>query len=239
MQYNFRVDDFEGPLDLLLHLIKESKMDIYEVNISEIIEEYITFIHSLEEKNINIASEYLVMAAELIHLKSRKLINKEEEQPEEDEFGITSEEDLRNKLLEYEKYKKVTKDFKELEEKRSEVFTKLPESLKEYVEDTSLAPGQVTIEDLMNAILLFQERQKLEKPLNTKVTKREITVEERTKDIRNILAKKKKVNFLDLFEIATKEYIIVTFLSVLEMSKNNEIVLTQDNNFSPIIVEKR
>lgn len=214
-------------------------MDIYEVNISEIIEEYITFIHSLEEKNINIASEYLVMSAELIHLKSRKLINKEEEQPEEDEFGITSEEDLRNKLLEYEKYKKVTKDFKELEEKRSEVFTKLPESLKEYVEDTSLAPGQVTIEDLMNAILLFQERQKLEKPLNTKVTKREITVEERTKDIRNILAKKKKVNFLDLFEIATKEYIIVTFLSVLEMSKNNEIVLTQDNNFSPIIVEKR
>ena len=214
-------------------------MDIYEVNISEIIEEYITYIHSLEEKNINVASEYLVMSAELIHLKSRKLINKEEEQNEEDEFAITSEEDLRNKLLEYEKYKKVTKDFKELEEKRSEVFTKLPESLKEYVEDTSLAPGQVTIEDLMNAILLFQERQKLEKPLNTKVTKREITVEERTKDIRNILAKKKKVNFLDLFEIATKEYIIVTFLSVLEMSKNNEIVLTQDNNFSPIIVEKR
>lgn len=214
-------------------------MDIYEVNISEIIEEYITFIHSLEEKNINVASEYLVMSAELIHLKSRKLINKEEEQNEEDEFGITSEEDLRNKILEYEKYKKVTKDFKELEEKRSEVFTKLPESLKEYVEDTSLAPGQVTIEDLMNAILLFQERQKLEKPLNTKVTKRELTVEERTKDIRNILVKKKKVNFLDLFEIATKEYIIVTFLSVLEMSKNNEIVLTQDNNFSPIIVEKR
>lgn len=239
MQYNFTINDFEGPLDLLLHLIKESKMDIYEVNISEIIEEYITYIHSLEEKNINVASEYLVMSAELIHLKSRKLINKEEEQNEEDEFAITSEEDLRNKLLEYEKYKKVTKDFKELEEKRSEVFTKLPESLKEYVEDTSLAPGQVTIEDLMNAILLFQERQKLEKPLNTKVTKRELTVEERTKDIRNILAKKKKVNFLDLFDIATKEYVIVTFLSVLEMSKNNEIVLTQDNNFSPIIVEKR
>lgn len=239
MQYNFRVDDFEGPLDLLLHLIKESKMDIYEVNISEIIEEYINYIHSLEEKNINVASEYLVMSAELIHLKSRKLINKEEEQQEEDEFTITSEEDLRNKILEYEKYKRVTKDFKDLEEKRSEVFTKLPENLKEYVEETALLPGQVTIEDLMNAILLFQERQKLEKPLNTKITKRELTVEERTNDIRNILNTKKKVNFLDLFEYATKEYIIVTFLSVLEMSKNNEIVLTQDNNFSPIIVEKR
>lgn len=239
MQYNFTINDFEGPLDLLLHLIKEAKMDIYEVNISEIIEEYITYIHSLEEKNINVASEYLVMSAELIHLKSRKLINKDEEENSDDEFTITSEEDLRNKLLEYEKYKKVTKDFKELEEKRSEVFTKLPDNLKEYIDDTSLAPGQVTIEDLMNAILLFQERQKLEKPLNTKVTKRELTVEERTKDIRNILAKKKKVNFLDLFESVTKEYIIVTFLSILEMSKNNEIILTQENNFSAIIVEKR
>lgn len=239
MQYNFTINDFEGPLDLLLHLIKEKKMDIYEVNISEIIEEYITYIHSLEEKNIDVASEYLVMSAELIHLKSRKLINKDEEVNDEDEFAITSEEDLRNKILEYEKYKKVTKDFKELEEKRSEVFTKLPDSLKEYVEDTALLPGQVTIEDLMNAILLFQERQKLEKPLNTKVTKREITIEERTNYIRNILANKRKVNFLDLFECATKEYIIVTFLSILEMSKNNEIVLTQDNNFSPIIVEKR
>lgn len=239
MQYNFTIKDFEGPLDLLLHLIKEKKMDIYEVNISEIIEEYINYIHSLEEKNINVASEYLVMSAELIHLKSRKLINKDEEANEEDEFVIASEEDLRNKILEYEKYKKITKDFKELEEKRSEVFTKLPDSLKEYVEDTALLPGQVTIEDLMNAILLFQERQKLEKPLNTKVTKRELTIEERTSDIRNILAKKNKVNFLDLFECATKEYIIVTFLSILEMSKNNEIVLTQDNNFSPIIVEKR
>lgn len=239
MQYNFTINDFEGPLDLLLHLIKEKKMDIYEVNISEIIEEYITYIHSLEEKNINVASEYLVMSAELIHLKSRKLINKDDEVNEEDEFAIVSEEDLRNKILEYEKYKKITKDFKELEEKRSEVFTKLPDSLKEYVEDTALLPGQVTIEDLMNAILLFQERQKLEKPLNTKVTKREITIEERTSDIRNILAKKSKVNFLELFECATKEYIIVTFLSILEMSKNNEIVLTQDNNFSPIIVEKR
>lgn len=239
MQYNFTINDFEGPLDLLLHLIKESKMDIYEVNISEIIEEYITYIHSLEEKNINVASEYLVMSAELIHLKSRKLINKDEETNEDDEFAIASEDDLRNKLLEYEKYKKITKDFKDLEEKRSEVFTKLPDNLKEYIEETALPPGQVTIEDLMNAIMLFQERQKLEKPLNTKVTKRELTIEERTSDIRRILAKKSKVNFLDLFECATKEYIIVTFLSVLEMSKNNEIVLTQDNNFSPIIVEKR
>ena len=78
MTYNFCTTDFEGPLDLLLHLVKESKMDIYEINISEIINQYLDFIHSLEENNIDIASEYLVMASELIHLKSKLLVNRKE-----------------------------------------------------------------------------------------------------------------------------------------------------------------
>lgn len=239
MTYNFCINDFEGPLDLLLHLIKESKMDIYEVNISQIINQYVDYIHQLENKNIDIASEYLVMASELIHLKSRMLINKKEEKDEEDEFAIESEEDLRNKLIEYEKYKNITKELKELEEKRSEVFTRLPNNLKEFIDEPVLTPGEVSIEDLVNAILLFQERQKLAKPLNTRITKREISVEDRTKDIRKILELKNKVNFLELFESATKEYVIVTFLSILEMSKNKEINITQQDNFSPIMIEKR
>ena len=103
MTYNFTTTDFEGPLDLLLHLVKESKMDIYEINIHDIINQYLDFIHSLEEKNIDIASEYLVMAAELIHLKSKLLVNRNEEENEEDEFSFNSEEDLKNKLIEYEK----------------------------------------------------------------------------------------------------------------------------------------
>lgn len=237
LTYNFCINDFEGPLDLLLHLVKESKMDIYEVNIKDIIDQYVDFIHHLEEKNIDVASEYLVMSAELIHLKSRMLINKKEEVDENNEFSIASEEDLRNKLLEYEKYKIITKEFKDLEEKRSEVFTKLPDSLKEYMDISPLKKGSVTITDLMNAILLFQERQKLIKPLNTKVTRKELSVEQRTRDIREILKKRKKVNFLELFETTTKEYIIVTFLSILEMSKSNEIEITQETNFSPIMIE--
>ena len=239
MKYNFSINEFEGPLDLLLHLVKESKMDIYEVNISDIINQYIEYIHSLEERDINVASEYLVMSAELIHLKSRMLVNKKEEVNEEDEFAIESEEDLRNKILEYEKYKKITQEFKELEEKRSEVFTKLPNDLKEFIEDPGLTKGEVTIADLMEAILLFQERQKLAKPLNTRITRREISVEDRTHDIRKILDVKGRVNFIELFEVATKEYVVVTFLSILEMSKNNEIEITQENNFSPIMIEKR
>ncbi|MBQ4032288.1 MAG: segregation/condensation protein A [Bacilli bacterium] len=238
MNYNFCINDFEGPLDLLLHLVKESKMDIYEINIHDIINQYLEFIHNLEEENIDIASEYLVMAAELIHLKSKLLVNRKDEEEEDEDFTINSEEDLRNKLVEYEKYKKITEDFKELEEKRSEVFTKLPESLKEYV-DQNIIKGEFDINDLFNAYNLFLDRQKLAKPLNTKITKREINIEDKIKDIRTILKKRKRVNFLELFTEVTKESVIVTFLSILEMTKNEEITLTQEDNFSPIMIERK
>lgn len=239
MTYNFCVSDFEGPLDLLLHLVKESKMDIYEINIHNIIDQYLEFIHSLEEKNINIASEYLVMASELIHLKSKLLINRQDEElNEEDEFNINSEEDLRNKLLEYEKYKKLTENFHELEQKRGEVYTKLPESLKEYIEDSGIQKGEYNIEDLLNAYKLFIERENLSKPLNTKITKKEISVDDKIKDIRQILKKRQKINFIELFTEITKENVVVTFLSILEMCKNNEILLSQEDNFSPIMIER-
>lgn len=239
MTYNFCTTDFEGPLDLLLHLVKESKMDIYEINISEIINQYLDFIHSLEENNIDIASEYLVMASELIHLKSKLLVNrKDEEEATEDEFSFSSEEDLRNKLLEYEKYKQLTQSFHDLEEKRGEVYTKLPESLKEYIEETGIQKGEFDIEDLFNAYKLFIERQKLSKPLNTKITKKELSVDDKIKDIRNILNTRKRVNFIELFTEVTKENIVVTFLSILEMTKSNEILLTQEDNFSPIMIER-
>lgn len=237
--YNFCINDFEGPLDLLLHLVKESKMDIYEIETSIIIDQYLEYIHKQEEKNIDIASEYLVMAAELVHLKSRMLINKEAEVEETDEFTITSEEDLKRKLIEYQKYKNITENFKELEEKRSEVFTKLPESLQEYFEEPVLVNSDLTITDLLNAFLAFKEREKNAKPLNTTVTKKELSVEVRIKDIRKIISDKKRIQFFDLFEETTREYVIVTFLSILEMSKNNEIMITQENNFSDIIIEKR
>jgi len=239
MTYNFCVSDFEGPLDLLLHLVKESKMDIYEINIHNIIDQYLEFIHSLEEKNIDIASEYLVMASELIHLKSKLLINRQDEElNEEDEFNINSEEDLRNKLLEYEKYKKLTENFHELEQKRGEVYTKLPESLKEYREDSGIQKGEYNIEDLLNAYKLFIERENLSKPLNTKITKKEISVDDKIKDIRQILKKRQKINFIELFTEITKENVVVTFLSILEMCKNNEILLSQEDNFSPIMIER-
>jgi len=155
---NLQIQDFEGPFDLLLHLVRQSKMDIYTINISSIIEQYLDFINSIDKFDIDASSEYLVLSSELIHLKSKMLINKTgEEEVVEEEFSITSEEDLRNKLIEYEKYKNMTDTFKVMEENRQDYFTKLPENLKNYVDDEKVINSDVSVDDLVNAFLEMQK----------------------------------------------------------------------------------
>ena len=235
---NFCINDFEGPLDLLLHLIRSSKMDIYDINIESITKQYLDFINNNKNLSMDDSSEYLVMAAELIHLKSKLLLNKNDEE-EDDEYEFNNEEDLRNRLIEYERIKGITDSFKDLEDKRSEFYTKLPSDLSEFKQEEKLNYGENDIDDLINAFELFLSRQKLNKPLNTKIMKKELSVKERTNQIRNILKTKKSCHFEDLFEELTKPYVVVTFLSILEMAKNNEIFIKQDNNFGEISIEMK
>jgi segregation and condensation protein A len=230
------LDNFEGPMDLLLHLVKQTKLDIYEVNISKIIEQYLDYINKMKELNIDIASEYLVMAADLVHIKSKKLVN-DEDVIEDEEANITSEEDLKNKLIEYQRYKNISETFKELEEKRQDYFTKLPESLNEYKDEDTTISSDVSLDDLIDAFLRFKERAKFLKPLNTSVTKKELSVTKRISYIRDRLRVKKQIKFFDLFEEYSKEYVIVTFLSILDMSKNKEIEIVQKHNFEDILIK--
>ena len=237
---NLQLQDFEGPLDLLLHLVRQSKMDIYKVNISDIIEQYLNFINSIDKFNIDLSSEYLVMASELVHLKSRMLISKYDNEDEEDtEFELNSEEDLRDRLIEYEKYKNMTETFKLLEENRQDYFTKIPENLNEYANEEKIINSDVSVDDLINAFLEMQKRINFKKPVITKIAKKEFSVKERIIEIRNLLNKKNKIEFSELFDILTKENLVVTFLSLLDMSKNNEVLLKQDKIFSTIIIEKK
>ena len=118
METNFVINDFEGPLDLLLHLIKTNKMDIYDISISKITEEYLDFINKMEEMNLTVASSYLVMASELIEIKSKMLLPNNNSEEEED-----PREDLVNRLVEYQKYKDMIDSFKTLEESRKEFYT--------------------------------------------------------------------------------------------------------------------
>lgn len=234
MNYDFKINEFEGPLDLLLHLIKINEMNIMDIQIEEITKQYVDYLKSQEKLNIEIASEYLVMASELMEIKSKMLLPNEKMDEEEEE--IDPREELIQSLLEYEAYKKLSQVLEEKNENRSYIYTKLPENINNYVEDIDIT-NEGEIEDLINAFKLFLDRKSKNKPLKTRVTVKEISVSSRCLEIRSVLKKKKKVSFFDLFSIDSKEYIVATFLAILEMCKNKELKIKQDNNFEDIIVE--
>lgn len=234
MHYEVKINEFEGPLDLLLHLIKKSNIDIYDISLVEITNQYLDYINKMEELNLDIASEYLVLASELLQYKSSMLLPKKEETPDDYEEDFKSE--LIKKLVDYKKYKEVCETFKVLEENRSNFYTKTPSDISLYSEK-SLNNDNVTVDDLIDAFKKFMERREFEKPLNTKITTKELSVSDRVVEIRNILRNKKSVNFMELFTRRDKSYVVVTFLSILEMAKDLEISIEQDNNFNDIIIK--
>ena len=229
--HKFVINDFEGPLDLLLHLVHQADIDIYDINLEEITNQYLTFINEMEKLELNIASEYIVMAAELIELKSRSLLPHFEE-VNEDGIEVDPREELINRILEYKRYKEITSEFKNLEEKRHDCFSKEPSSLKEYVVETT---EKSDISILLNAFNEFMQKKSKEN-IVTKTTVKEYSVSDRSKEIRVLLKKKKKIEFTELFTTITREYIVVTFLALLEMAKNDEINILQSSNFDKIYI---
>ncbi len=232
----FLIGDFEGPLDLLLHLVKQSKMDISEIKLVEITEQYINYIKKMEDLNLDIASEYLELSAELIEMKSRYLLPKPPK--EESEYEENPEEELKRRLTEYQKYKESVTSFRSLEQNRGNYYTKMPERKENYTEEKLVNTSNVTAYDLLEALKKLLERKEYTKPLNTRITKKELSINERVIKIRNILKKEKCIEFSKLFEEITRSHIIVTFLSILQMAKNKEITLKQDNNFGTILLER-
>ena len=237
MDYEFKINDFEGPLDLLLHLIKENKMDIMDIEIEKITDQYMKFLEEQEKLNLEIASDYLVLASELLEIKSRLLLPRQELDVEsEEEFDPRSE--LVNRLLEYQTYKDITKVLQEKEELRSEIYTKAPENVKNYIDEVTEIHADVTLDDLVEALKKYLVRKEEKKPLNTKVTVNEISISSRRHDIKRLLKNKKKIDFFELFPVVSKEYVVATFLAILEMAKDKELVIKQDDTFSDIVVER-
>ena len=170
MNVEFKINDFEGPLDLLLHLIKESKMDIMNIEIESITEQYMNYLDSQEKMNLEIASEYLVLASELIEIKSKMLLPREQTEVSSDEYEEDPREELVKRLLEYQTYKEITKVLHEKEEEISNYYTKSPENYSNYSDGEVEIKVDYEIDDLINALKSYLARKKDNKPLNTKVT---------------------------------------------------------------------
>ena len=233
MDYKFTIDKFQGPLDLLLHLIKESDIDIFDINIAEITDQYLKYIESMEILNLNIDSEYLVMAAELIEMKSKELLPNENND-DSDDYEEDPKEQLINRLIEYQKYKQVASKFKNLEEERKLMYSKMPSELTEFKNDEVLISDDLSLDDLVQAFVAFKKRKELDKPLNTVVTRKEYSVRARCHDIMSKLEKDKKIYFTDLFDIRSKDYVVVTFLAILDLAKSGRLKIKQDNNLDEI-----
>lgn len=236
-KYSIKLENFEGPLDVLCHLIDKNKMDIYDINISEITDQYIEFIKQMKEMNLDITSEFLVMSSTLLYLKSKHLLPK----VEEDEEEITEDELIR-RIIEYKKYKEITKKLRENFENYSKRFYKIPEEIKLPKQKIEVEYNAETIPDLYKKLLQRNTDKINENASN--IEKIAITeaypVINTVKEMYRALIKFKKFTFNKLFSVKkqSKVEVVTAFSGLLEMSRRNKITTEQNELFGNIEVEK-
>ncbi|MDD2574499.1 MAG: segregation/condensation protein A [Firmicutes bacterium] len=241
MSYNVKLEVFEGPFDLLYHLIEKNEVDIYDIPIADITRQYLEYLDELSFFDIELASEFLVMAATLLHIKSRMLLPNQDAKDQEEE--IDPRQQLIERLIEYKKYKDVTGEFR----KREEVFQKrlFREPLPVYTyEDHDPIILDVDVSDLCQAfaqamkkyISLYNSDYDLKKSLE----KERISVAERIMHIRNTLKRSGSISFKGLVkDCATRENVIATFLALLELIKGRKITIEQTAVFGDIMIKSR
>lgn len=227
-----RLHIFEGPLDLLLYLIKKNHINIYDIPMVEIVDQYLQFLDLMKLLDINVASEYLVMAATLINIKSKMLLPRQEETVEQE--AEDPREELVKKLLEYQKYKQVAMHLREKELTRLKYIPRPKSSWSEYKE----VYFEASIFDLISA---FKNALKeVPREVFFEVVRDEFTVEEKIHDILHLLLEKERVFLEELFNKAeNKLEIVVIFLAILELIKMREVVAIQKDLFTPIIIARR
>lgn len=240
-----KLEVFEGPLDLLLHLIDKNKIDIYDIPIVEITNQYMEYIRNMQREDLNIMSEFLVMAATLLDIKCRMLLPKEvnEEGEEED-----PRQELVEQLLQYKMYKFIAYELKDRELDSDMILYKeptIPEEVKEYAEPVDLDKllGDLTLQKLSAVFQEVMKRQtdKID-PVRSKfgkIEKEEVTLTDKFAYIHNYMKDHKRFSFRQLLEQQrTKMHIVVTFLAILEMMKLGEIHVEQEETCGDIMIEK-
>ena len=237
-KYNIKIDNFEGPLDLLCHLIDLNKMDIYDVNISEIADQYIDYLKTMEELNLEITSEFLIMATNLLYLKSKKLLPRQEDDEE-----MLSEDDLIQRIIEYKKYKEITNNFREMfSENSNRIFnTKI-----EQIELPKLELEEHDYNDIADIYRDILNREKVRVNKNAKnIEKIAITenysVGDTVKTMFRELIRKSHFVFNKLYSLnkCNKNEVVTAFTGLLEMSRRDKVVTSQEELFGDIDVSKK
>ena len=231
--YAVKLEVFEGPLDLLLHLIKQNEIDIYDIPIARITDQYLEYIKVMESLDLDVAGEFVLMAATLMEIKSKLLLPPEPTQDEEEPVDPRAE--LVERLLEYQRYKEVAETFKEWEACRQKVFVR---SAADYTEgyELPLVLADVKAEDLIGALRRLLDEVGEGTDQVTSIQKRRITVRLKMREIwRKVCARPDGVLFENLFEgDRTVQDVVVTFLALLELLRQSKIGVRQQGLFSEI-----
>lgn len=242
MAYSIKLDSFEGPLDLLLHLIDKAEVDIYDIPVAEITEQYLATIDTMQQLQLDVASEFVVMAATLLSIKSKMLLPKKEEQVfqpylDMDVEEVDPREELVQRLLEYKRYKLLAGQLREMEIGRNQVFTRPAENLTPYAREEDHTVKDVSLYDLITALEKLVKKVKEKEPI-TKVSRDEISIKDRMKEIRQLVqVGGGMIRFYQLFSRgASRSEIVTTFLALLELMKAKHITCIQNQLFQDIMI---
>jgi segregation and condensation protein A len=237
LPYQVRIENFEGPLDLLLHLIKKNEINIYDIPIAMIAQQYLEYIDAMKELNLTVAGEFLVMAATLLHIKSKMLLPADET-VEDEEDGPDPREELVRRLLEYKQYKDAARQLDGQERMWREIFSREPSPpLETEAESDDPMLENVSLFDLVDALQGILNRNPGRKLLE--IIPDNLTVRERMNVILETLEGKESVSFSALFEESCHRLvIIVTFLALLELIRLRVARVFQADTFGPILVSR-
>lgn len=243
MSYNVKLEAFEGPLDLLLHLINRLEIDIYDIPMAQLTNQYIEHLHAMRVLELDELSEYLVLAATLIEIKSKMLLPVHEsdvydEDGQELDFEEDPREELIARILEYKKYKEAAIQLKEAAEERSVHYTKPPSEMEAFggipVKDTG---DELNAFDLIGAFQRMLQRKRLKAPMSASITNNEISVSEKMDEImKRVERKGGTCEFDELFDEGDISELVVTFLSILELMKRSDITVEQQGNFDRLLI---
>ncbi len=235
--FAIRLPAFEGPLDLLLYLIRRSEVDIYDIPIQKVTKQYIDVLHSMEQLDLEIAGEFFVMAATLMYIKSRMLLPIKDQGSNEDaeDDDIDPRWELVQQLIEYRKFKEASADIEKLILNSNDLIARIgPKEAREAIERPLKPVDRVDLWNTFNSVL----RRLAERIHEGEINAEQVTVSDRMELVLLRLSKEKQFHFSDLFESTTTiTTIVATFLAVLELTRLGKIAIQQDQAFSDIICE--
>ena len=236
-KYEIKVENFEGPLDLLCHLIEKNKLNIFEIKISDITDQYIDYINQMEKMNLEITSEFIIMASTLLYLKSKTLLPKQVEEEEE-----LTEEQLLQRIIDYKKYKEISKKLKENYEIFSKRIFKLPDVIELPKQQLEQDYNKNLIPEIYEQIINKNKNRinKNAKNIQKIAITETYTVGSKVKDMYRELIRNKKFVFNKLFSIKkhNKNEVVTAFSGLLEMSRRNKVSTQQEELFGDITVTK-